>query len=217
MNNSNPELHNIPSTLCALLLVDNSASMLHLKPATERAIEGFLSEQAEQPGLVTVDVVLFNSAYEITHRQFPPEKIKVNLRPHGGTSLYDVAAICIEGFANELDKLPSYEPATQILVAILSDGEDTTSIVHNAASLREIVKAKQAQFQWEFVYLAANQDAILNARKIGIKEDASIRFDADAAGVAEASRAASRFVSDVRRGTRTGFTDTERGAASRRS
>jgi hypothetical protein len=217
MNQPNPELHNIPSTLCALLLVDNSASMLHLKSATEQAIEKFLAEQAEQPGLVTVDVVLFNSAYEITHRQFPPEKIKLNLRPHGGTSLYDVAAICIEGFANELDKLPSYEPATHVVVATLSDGQDTTSIVHNAASLKEIIQAKQDQFGWEFLYLAANQDAILNARKIGIKQDASIRFDADAAGVAEASRAASRFVSDVRRGTRQGFTETERGAASRRS
>jgi hypothetical protein len=83
--------------------------------------------------------------------------------------------------------------------------------------LKEIIQAKQDQFGWEFLYLAANQDAILNARKIGIKQDASIRFDADAAGVAEASRAASRFVSDVRRGTRQGFTETERGAASRRS
>lgn len=200
-----------------MLLVDNSGSMGPLKAATEQAVEKFLADQAAQPGFVTVDVVLFNSAYEITHRQFPPEKIKVNLRPHGGTSLYDVAAICIEGFANELEKLPSYEPATQVLVGILSDGEDTTSIVHNAASLREIVEAKQDQFQWEFVYLAANQDAILNAKKMGIREDASIRFDADAAGVAEASMAASRFVSDVRRGTRTGFTETERGAASRRS
>ncbi len=217
MKNQPSNSNEKPSHLACMLLIDNSGSMGRLKAATEQAIEKFLADQAQQPGLVTVDVVLFNSAYELTHRQATPESIKLNLRPHGGTSLYDVAAICIEGFANELDKLPSYEPATQILVAILSDGEDTTSIVHNAASLKEIIQAKQDQFHWDFLYLAANQDAILNAKKMGIREDASIRFDADAAGVAEASRAASRFVSDVRRGTRTGFTETERGAASRRS
>lgn len=217
MENKSSNAHQTPSHLSCLLLVDNSGSMGPLKAATEQAIEKFLADQAEQPGLVTVDVALFNSAYELTHRQASPESVQLNLRPHGGTSLYDVAAICIEGFAKELEKLPSYEPATQVLVAILSDGEDTTSIVHTAASLREIIQAKQDQFQWEFVYLGANQDAILNAEKMGIREDASIRFDADAAGVAEASMAASRFVSDVRRGTRTGFTESERGAASRRS
>ncbi len=217
MKETNAHLQQKMSHLATMILIDNSGSMGPLKTATEQAIEKFLADQAAQPGLVTVDVVLFNSAYELTHRMASPESVKVNLRPHGGTSLYDVAAICIEGFAQELDKLPECEPATQILVALLSDGQDTTSIVHNAASLKEIITAKQDQFQWEFVYLAANQDAILNARKMGIREDASIRFDADADGVAKASMAASRFVTDVRRGTRTGFTQAERGAASSRS
>jgi len=206
-----------PSSVFCLLLIDNSGSMKPLKPATEQAVENFLKEQALHPGLVVFDVVLFNSAYELTHRQAPAESIKLNLRPHGGTSLYDVAAICIEGFARELEKLPAYESATQIVVGLISDGEDTTSIVHNAASLKEIIEAKQEHDHWEFMYLAANQDAILNARKMGIREDASIKFNADAAGVTHATQDASRFMRDVRRGNRTGFTEAERGAATRRS
>ena len=217
MENQTSNSNDKPSHLACMLLVDNSASMTTLKEATEQAIEQFLADQAAQPGLVTVDAVLFSSAYELTHRQASPESIKLNLRPHGGTSLYDVAAICIEGFAKELEKLPSYEPATQICVAILSDGVDTTSIVHNAASLKEIIDAKQEHEHWEFLYLAANQDAILNARKMGIREDASITFNADAGGVTKATQAASRFMRDMRRGNRTGFTEAERGAASRRS
>lgn len=39
-------------------------------------------------------------------------------------------------------------------------------------SLKEIIQATQGQFQWEFLYVAVNQDAILKARKMGSKEDA---------------------------------------------
>ena len=216
MKDKNPNWQQKPSHLATMLLIDNSGSMGPLKASTELAVERFLADQAAQPGLVTVDIVLFNSAYELTHRMSSPESVKINLRPHGGTSLYDVVAICIEGFAKELEELPDYEPVTQVLVGIISDGQDTTSIVHNAASLKEIIDAKQEQSQWEFLYLAANQDAILNARKMGIRDDASINFDADSGGVSNAGQAASRFVSDVRNGSRNGFTEAERGAASSR-
>ena len=48
---------------------------------------------------------------------------------------------------------------------------------------------------------------------MGIRGEAIINFDADSGKVSNAGQAASRFVSDVRNGSRTGFTEAERGAA----
>jgi len=199
------------------LLVDRSGSMQSIRAATEEALAGFLAEQTKETGLTTVHVALFNTAHELTHRMADPASVTVTIDPRGGTSLFDVTAICIDGFAKELDALPDHAKPSQIVFAIASDGEDTSSIVHTANSVKKMIESKEDGAGWSFLYLAANQDAILNGTRMGIKADASLRFDANADGVASMGAAASRFVGDVRRGDRKGFTEVERTAASRRS
>lgn len=200
-----------------LLIVDRSGSMASIRGEMEEALHTLLADQVKQPGLTTVDVATFDTAYEVTHQMADPANVKIEIEPRGGTALWDTLRFCIEGFSKELSALPKHARPSKIVMVVATDGEENSSVQTNLATVKEMIQSKQDHDQWEMVFLGANQDAVLEGANLGFKADASMTFDANAEGVASMAAATSRFVSDVRKGSRKGFTETERGAASRRS
>ena len=199
-----------------LCVVDRSGSIQSARNEYEEALQGFLTEQGKQPGLVRVDFATFSTSYTLDHRMEDALAINVRIEPRGGTALYDAIGHCINGFTSEMEKLPSHARPSKTVLLVASDGRDNSSIQHSVESVRELVQAKQDVEGWEALFMGAEQDAVREGEKLGFKPDACITFKLQG-GSKHAAQAASRFVSDVRRGTRTGFTETERGAASRRS
>ena len=200
-----------------LLIVDRSGSMASIRGEMEEALHTLLADQVKQPGLTSVDVATFDTAYEITHQMADPENVKIEIDPRGGTALWDTLRFCIEGFSKELSALPNHARPSKVIMVVATDGEENSSVHTNLATVKEMIQSKQDHEQWEMVFLGANQDAVLEGANLGFKADASMTFDANADGVASMAAATSRFVSDVRKGSRKGFTESERGAASRRS
>lgn len=199
-----------------LCVVDRSGSIQVARNEYEEALQGFLTEQGKQPGLVRVDFATFSTAYSLDFRGVDPHSIKVQIEPRGGTALYDAIGHCLNGFTSEMAALPPHARPSKVVLLVASDGQDNSSIQHSVESVRELVQAKQDAEGWEALYMGAEQDAVREGEKLGFKADACITFKLQG-GSKHAAQAASRFVSDVRRGTRQGFTETERGAASRRS
>ena len=79
-------------------------------------------------------------------------------------------------------------------------------------SLRTITRQTE-QYNWDFVFLGANQDAVLTARDLGIGRDSALTYDAGADGVRGMSRSTSRYMRDVRAKRKRGFDEGERGEA----
>jgi von Willebrand factor type A domain. len=199
-----------------ICVVDRSGSIHVARNEFEEALQGFLTEQGKQPGLVRVDFATFSTSYTLDHRMADPLAIKVELEPRGGTALYDAVGNCINGFSSEMEKLPPHARPSKVVLLVATDGEDNSSVQFTADSIRELVQAKQDVESWEALFMAAEQDAVREGEKLGFKADACITFKLQG-GSRHATQAASRFVTDVRRGNRTGFTEAERGAATRRS
>jgi len=67
----------------------------------------------------------------------------------------------------------------KIIVAILTDGLENASseFAHAHAHIADLIAEKRAQ-TWEFVFLAANQDAIAAARRLSIPADDAVEFAA---------------------------------------
>ena len=145
-----------------------------------------------------------------------PHSIKVQIEPRGGTALYDAIGHCINGFTSEMEALPPHARPSKTVLLVATDGEDNSSVQFIADSVRELVQAKQDVEGWEALFMGAEQDAVREGEKLGFKADACITFKLQGGSVHAAS-AASRFVNDVRQGTRAGFTEVERGSASGRS
>ncbi len=199
-----------------LCVVDRSGSIQSARNEYEEALQGFLTEQGKQPGLVRVDFATFSTGYTLDHRMADPLAIEVRIDPRGGTALYDAIGHCINGFTSEIEKLPDHAKPSKKILLVATDSEDNASIQFTAEAVRELVQSKQDVEGWEALFMAAEQDAVGNGEKLGFKADSCITFKLQG-GSKHAAQAASRFVSDVRRGTRQGFTDVERGAASSRS
>ena len=199
-----------------LCVVDRSGSIHVARNEYEEALQGFLTEQGKQPGLTRVDFATFSTSYTLDHRMADPLSINVRIEPRGGTALYDAIGHCINGFTSEMEKLPLHAKPSKTILLVATDSVDNASIQFTAEAVRELVQSKQDVEGWEALFMAAEQDAVSNGEKLGFKGDACITFKLQG-GSRNAAQAASRFVTDVRKGNRKGFTDTERGAASPRS
>ena len=199
-----------------LCVVDRSGSIHVARNEYEEALQGFLTEQGKQPGLTRVDFATFSTSYTLDHRMADPLSINVRIEPRGGTALYDAIGHCINGFTSEVEKLPLHARPSRTVLLVATDGADNSSVQFTADSIRELVQAKQDVEGWEALFMGAEQDAVREGERLGFKADACITFKLQG-GSRKAAQAASRFVTDVRKGERKGFTDTERGAASPRS
>ena len=69
-----------------------------------------------------------------------------------------------------------------VLVTIITDGYENSSREYDAEKMRTLVKRLDEK-DWVFTYIGANQDAILEAKKIGINN--AMNYSADEIGTRE--------------------------------
>lgn len=205
------------SNYTALLVVlDRSGSMSSIKTDMVGGLETMLTEQAALPGLVTVNIVTFDNQIEQTHSFADPQAVKVVLEPRGGTALYDALGWSINQFGSALAALPEHARPGTVQVVVVTDGHENASREYRADTIKSLIEQQQADYNWDFTFLGANQDAVLAARSIGIKDGDALTFDAEAGSVHRSSRMMSEKLRRSRRGDRTGFTAAERSESRRR-
>ena len=69
-----------------------------------------------------------------------------------------------------------------VLVTIITDGYENSSREYDIEKINKLIKRLDEK-DWVFTYIGANQDAILEARKIGINN--AMNYDADERGTRE--------------------------------
>ena len=88
-----------------------------------------------------------------------------------------------------------------MIVAILTDGMENASRDYTNARVAEMIRHQQQTYSWEFIFLAANQDAIATANSLSIQPKDAIAFDATGQGVRMAmAREVRRQASGAARG-----------------
>ncbi|GAA1941733.1 hypothetical protein GCM10009775_36880 [Microbacterium aoyamense] len=200
-----------PNYTALLIILDRSGSMTAIRDDMVGGIEQMIATQAAEDGMLTIDIVTFDTQIELTHHFADPESVQVELVPRGGTALYDAIGWAFNGFGQALAELPEHARPGTVLVTIVTDGEENSSKEYSAATVTQLIEHQRSAFDWDVSFLGANQDAIAEARKIGIRaEDA---LDYDLGSVAGTMTAHSEKLSRRRRGDLTGYTDAERGSA----
>lgn len=196
-----------------LIILDRSGSMSDIRNDMVGGLEQMLETQAAEPGLLTVDIVTFDDQIELTHSFAQPENVKVELVPRGSTALYDAVGRSLNGFGEALAKLPEHARPGTVLVTIVTDGMENASTEYSPDVIAKLIKQQRDKYGWDISFLGANQDAILEARKIGIDADDALTYSATGMGVQSAMIAQSRKAADRRKGMRTGYSESERGDA----
>lgn len=196
-----------------LLVVDRSGSMESIRADMEGGITQMLRTQAEAPGRLTVDIVTFDDRPEWDAHFASADDVHVRIEPRGSTALFDALGSSIVRFGGYLAALPEGERPGSVQVVVVTDGEENSSREWTSERVQAAVGHQRDVYQWDFVFLGANQDAAFAASTVGIAADAALQYAPAAAGVAAASASLNRYVSGVRAKSRTGFTDTERSSA----
>ena len=189
---------NLTEIIC---VVDRSGSMAAIKTDAIGGFNQLLEDQKKlKVGRALLTFVQFDHEYEVVHNGKPIEDVppltEATYIPRGCTALLDAVGKAIQTVGERLSKTPEDQRPAKVLVVILTDGLENASREYTKQSIKAIIDTQRNQYQWEFVYLGANQDAFAEAQSIGIQH--STTFDSTGPAVRHLYGSVSRSVSSYR-------------------
>ena len=184
------------------VILDKSGSMESIASDAIGGFNQFLTEQQRQSGDCRLTLIQFDHRHEVVYAGRPiaevPRLTTETFEPRGGTALLDAIGWTIDTTSERLAALPEAERPERVLIVIVTDGLENSSSDYSLERVSGMISTQQDAFGWRFLYIAANQDAIAEAAKVGIGAQQSLNFAATGAGVHAASAAMSRAVSTFR-------------------
>lgn len=96
--------------------------------------------------------------------------------PAGGTPLLDTIGETISRTKVSIESLPEALRPAKVLFVIITDGEENASRQYQFSTIQSMINYQQSRFDWQFIYLGANQDAIANASRMGINPMRSMNY-----------------------------------------
>jgi hypothetical protein len=85
------------------------------------------------------------------------------------------------------------QPA-KVILAIFTDGEENASTEYTAKHISDLIHLYRESKGWEFLFLAANQDAIASAAKMSMAQGTSGNVKFSATGIKATGKALARKV-----------------------
>ena len=198
------------------IVLDRSGSMESCKESTVAGFNEFIRTQREIPGEATVKLVQFDDQYETVFDK-PlkqcPELTQNTFVPRGSTALLDAQGRTIVELGQELAALPESERPSKVIVVTLTDGLENASKQYNLDKIGEMIREQRDKYNWDFVFLGANQDAIATAAAMSIPLPSAMSYSTSKAGVAATMAAVSHYVGAARKGNAAAFSAEDRKSA----
>lgn len=170
-----------------ICVIDKSGSMESIATDAIGGFNSFLEGQKAAPGEANMTIALFDTEYKLKVSGMKIREVRgfnrKNYVPGGCTALLDAVGRTIDEVGARLAKTPEQERPEKVIFAILTDGEENSSTDYTQKQIKEKIQHQSAVYQWQFIFLAANQDAFESAESIGISRDHAANFTADAEGV----------------------------------
>jgi len=151
-----------------VVLLDETGSMESCKEDTIGGFNNFIEEQKRSKNNIKFYLTLFNSGkiekrYKGTDIRLVKKLSYDDYAPANFTPLWDAIGNTIKEFNKE----------KKILFVIMTDGQENSSKEFNAASIKNLIKEKEEDFNWKFIYIGMDLDNFDDAIKIGINTQAS--------------------------------------------
>lgn len=168
------------------IILDRSGSMDSVKSDTIGGFNSFLSSQQKNETEAALSLVQFDDQYETLYidkdiRQ-ADKLTDQTFEPRGMTALFDAIGRTINSVGQRLANLNESERPDKVLLVIMTDGLENASKEFSAERISEMIKHQRNNYSWEFMFIGANQDAVLSAQQIGIATAASITYAANSEG-----------------------------------
>lgn len=185
-----------------VFILDKSGSMAGFEADTIGGFNATIEKQKKEEGTAYVSTVLFDNNTEVLHDRVPLEKIQPmtdkDYRVGGCTALLDAIGGAIHHIGN-IHKYARPEDVPEHTVFIITtDGMENASVNYNSRKVKEMIERQRERYGWEFIFLAANIDAVETAENIGIKRERAANYRQDSAGVEVTYTAMSEAITALR-------------------
>ena len=201
------------------IVVDRSGSMRGKEVDTVGGINTCIDElkSTKEDGTeINVTLKLFDHEQNILWNAQSLETVPLfevsNFVPRGQTALLDAMGDTIKSYFDMKEMDNNVFDSCCIYVA--TDGYENASRKWNKQSIKELITTSEELYNIKVMYLAANQDAILEAQSMGIGADRAINYSDNGGETIQAEyRAAASSAVRTRSGQNTGFIQAERQAS----
>ena len=185
-----------------VFILDRSGSMSGFEADTIGGFNATIEKQKEQEGKVYVSTVLFDNTSEVIHDRINIDDIKPMTRRdyqvRGCTALLDA----IGGAIHHVGNIHKYARAEDVpehtIFVITTDGMENASYRYSSERVKEMIKRQTEKYGWEFIFLAANIDAVETAENIGIRKERAANYRQTKEGVGRSYYAMSEAITSVR-------------------
>ncbi|MBR4225016.1 MAG: VWA domain-containing protein [Oscillospiraceae bacterium] len=188
-----------------VFILDESGSMADLTGDTIGGFNSLISKQREEPGEALVSAVMFSDNSKVIYDRVPLDRVRKmtgkDYRPGGCTALLDAVGSAVKHIANVHKYAREEDVPEHTMFIITTDGMENASRTYTSAKVKEMISGMQEK-GWEFIFMAANIDAVETASSIGILPANAVDYRADAVGTEAVFEALDMAVTGVRKNCR---------------
>ena len=185
-----------------VFILDASGSMAGLEADTIGGFNSMIDRQRGEEGEALVSTVIFSNDSTVVHDRVSLDKVAPmtsrDYRVGGCTALIDAIGGAIHHIGNVHKYAREEDVPEHTVFVITTDGMENASRRYTADRVREMVKRQQEKYGWEFLFLAANIDAVETADRYGIRAERAANFRNDAEGQRIVYETMSEAVASVR-------------------
>ena len=169
-----------------VFILDRSGSMRGLEADTIGGFNSMIERQQKEEGEAFLSTILFDDETEVLYDRVPLDKVEpMNDRQYyvrGCTALLDAVGGAIHHIGNVHKYARPDDVPEKTLFIITTDGMENASRRYDYRRVKEMVERQQKKYNWEFIFLGANIDAISVAGKFGVSASRAVRFENDGMG-----------------------------------
>jgi hypothetical protein len=142
----------------------------------------FVRRQQDAEGDCVLSLVQFDSTdpYEVIHQTVPidrvPELNPETYSPRSRTPLLDALGRTITRTGERLAKMAEPDRPGSVIFVVITDGLENASREYSRKQVFEMIREQREVYNWQFVFLAAEQDAIGEAHGYGFDADHAVRW-----------------------------------------
>lgn len=185
-----------------VFILDRSGSMSGFEADTIGGFNSTIEKQREQEGKVYVSTVLFDNYSEVLHDRVDINDVKPMTRKdyqvRGCTALLDAIGGAIHHIGNIHKYARPEDVPEHTIFVITTDGMENASHHYSGADIKRKIQRQTEKYGWEFIFLAANIDAVETAENIGIRRERAANYRQTKEGVGRSYYAMSEAITTVR-------------------
>ena len=169
-----------------VMILDRSGSMRGLEADTIGGFNSLTEKQKREEGEAYVSVVLFDDKMEVVYDRVDIQKVEPMTEKQyyvrGCTALLDAVGRAIHHIGTIHRYARREDVPEKTIFIITTDGMENASREYSYDQVRRMIERQKEQYQWEFLFLGANIDAVREAGRFGINAQHAVNYEHDGQG-----------------------------------